>query len=189
MFWITAESLHDISLVHVGGELQSASVFPMFDASGRVDAVLVFSSYSANIWYFDPREMRLQYRWFRPMGVAGELQELTEKQLPRISQLWHFDPWWLLKASRYQQNLLSDAIKQTNCVGMFNRQIETVIFRRNLKTALYTQFKSKENGHQLQKFKSSFQPVRKKVTGSSQSCNSVMPERSRWVLDPFWSSR
>lgn len=107
---------------------------------------------------------------------------LSEDNIEELSPHWHFDPWWLLRDSRYEDNEWTDILRATNSAGKFQGPISSLLYSGNLQRVRWVVMKTKE-GDQAKGFSSSMLPEY-----NPMSQREVFTSRPGWRLAPFWGS-
>ena len=188
--WVSAEKMHEIPFAHEGGELAHATLFPMFDEKGSISSVMVVDRHTSDIWIFRPRIIRIGYRWFRPISIDGELEVVTERIMQAIEPLWHYDPWWLLGATKYKNNPFTLRLMQTNCVEKFTERIDTLVYGSSLKKVWWADRKTK-SGTEHHQFRDVFDPQKRPNTRPEHedTDSGTSTARTEWVIDPFWHAK
>jgi len=119
--------------------LERASLFPLFDDEGRTRMVMITSEEDARIVVMDwapgvfvrDRAMRNRVRLrFADLSDASMWDE------ERFEDLWHFDPWWVLREDRYHGRGAVPILQSTNIPG-YDPKISGIVFARDLERASY----------------------------------------------------
>ena len=97
--------------------------------------------------------------------------------LERLTQLWHYDPWWVLAKPPFADHFATPALKRTNCVDRLPTHTEALAFERNLSRVHSVQVR---RGDELQSLEWQSEWLRADDEMS-------LPARPRWVLDPLWA--
>ncbi|MEM7582255.1 MAG: hypothetical protein AAF560_02655 [Acidobacteriota bacterium] len=179
-FQVSAKRLHRCRVKLRDEVLKRASLFPYFDDSGRVHSIML-------VWPESPDIVLLPYRpelvhvprfgrvtfdaeraGLRGVG-AGEAAELT-------AGCWHEDPWWVLKAERFEGNAAVPVLKATNSAGQWRVTMADCVYQRDLSRIVG-----------LQKPEGEVVPY---VSGNLPSrCTAPSPTRRKsWRLVPFWQN-
>ena len=117
--------------------LERAGFFPFFDRHGQVHGyMLVWPSSSWIVWLdagSDPIE------GIRPLRLKvdfGRLQDMGPHDLDLYPELWHYDPWWLLREPRYKGHPAVPPLKATNAVRYLKEVENAALFSSDLRTVI-----------------------------------------------------
>ena len=108
------------------------SVFPFFDHFGFVHTNMVIDHEMARVFSLPSESIRV-HAFRKRIQFDGELalhQTLTTDDVEVMSELLHFDPWWVLRQPHFSGRQWTDALKTTNIADPLDGQ--DVVYRRNL---------------------------------------------------------
>ncbi len=116
--------------------LVEASLFPFFDSEGLVRSLMLVWPASPSILILTIEPGRVRVPWFGPVEIDADFAEQRNADAARARTLagglWHWDPWWALKAARYQGHTAVPVLKATNCVDLFPERTAECFFARDL---------------------------------------------------------
>jgi hypothetical protein len=176
---VSSRSLRKRTLQGNAGRLSRAALFPLFDQSGQVRQVMVVAPDSSRLLFFDPGEAAPIVPLWGTIRFRRQFSWRADDDLSGAEPLWHFDPDWMLRDSRFESSEMAPLIRATNCAGKFKQRIKFVYFRRDLMRVRWVTNRSSD-GWQLIRYNPDLLPP-----PPSQ------PRRARkrpagWTLSPFW---
>lgn len=161
--------------------LKRASLFPFFDHEGVVRSLMLVWPSSADIFLMRYRPGLVRISRFDRIVLDCELAALRGAGAGRADELtagcWHDDPWWLLRAQRYEGNTAVPVLKATNSSGQFCLPVAKCYFSRDL--SRLTKLKGPDGD--ITAFVASCLPARRQELGSTR--------RRDWQLSPIWLRR
>ena len=185
-FPVSATRLHecDVRL----GELiiREASLFPFFDRSGRVCFVMLVrpASPALEVLEYQPERFRVPLFGLIEIDDDGGARSLNPRRLESISSLWHFDPWWVLQASRYADHPGLRALIATNAVSRFVSPVVECYYVRDLSRVGWIHGKRGRHSSGYEAFGPEILPQ----THPSAAAVGPHPATAAtgWRLDPIW---
>lgn len=117
---ISQHSLWRCRLELEDGTLERASLFPLFDDTGRTRRFMITAEDSWRIMLVDwSRDLfrRERLRRNRLRHRYADLSDASASEAQRIDDLWHFDPWWVLTEPRYAGHEAVPTLRATNIPG------------------------------------------------------------------------
>ncbi len=116
---ISAEELYKQELTLDPGV--KGTCFPFFNQCGIIQYHLVLRENDLTMYVLQAKPCMIKTT--RPMGIRIEPQQLSTSGLfndhyHQLKQLWHYDPWWLLKEPDYRNHWAVPQLKATNCVDL-----------------------------------------------------------------------
>ena len=102
----------------IGMAATAFRVFPFFERNGEVQALLIVRHDAPEMYAVQHPADWVQYS--HPWAVKRALSpstELTPLQkgdaLDRLARLWHYDPWWVLRATPFARHGAVPALQAT----------------------------------------------------------------------------
>ena len=189
MFWlVTQKSLHRCRLELDDSELQPASVFPFFDGEGRTRSLMITAEESGHIWLVPWRANLFARRWLHRNRLQlrrSDLVDLSGDEAERSSELWHFDPWWVLGEQRYHAHIAVPHLKRTNIPG-YDDGYTQMWFSGSLDRVVLTQTGKGEEA-KLRRFRRETLADAAQARGERVLASTVRRDRPMsWRLRPFW---
>lgn len=123
---VDLKQLHRTTVHMRGGNLRRASIFPFFDQEGVVHAVMLVWPGSTEILVIDYAPELLRVSWRGHVDLFAQASDLLDARGPvleKLTKLWHWDPWWVLKKKPWRAHSAVEALKRTNCVEVFDLPI------------------------------------------------------------------
>ena len=168
--------------------LDRASLFPLFDDEGRTRAVMITAEEHGRIMLADWAPGRFVRDWALRNRLRLRFADLSDASMwdeERFEDLWHFDPWWVLRDDRYQGHGAVPALQSTNIPG-HDPTVSGLGFDASLGRASYVvrQLKSAESAS-VRRFKAD-------TLAAAAKHRRAAPVRPRgaaavgWHLRPFW---
>src|SRR5262245_15275784 len=117
---VSQRSLKSCRLELEDRSLEHASLFPMFDAEGRTQMLMITAKDSGRIMLADwaPGLFTRDWRWRNHLRLRfADLSDASAWNEGRFEELWHFDPWWVLGEDRYHGHSAVPALRSTNIPG------------------------------------------------------------------------
>lgn len=165
--------------------LERAGLFPFFDREGRVRLLMITSEESGRIRLAGWAPGVFRRRWPRRFLLRLRFTELAEASAddPRLDDLWHFDPWWVLAGDRYALHDAVPILRSTNIPG-YDPSVERVWFSRDLARVAYVVSQSGESSG-IRRFEPG---VLAPSIRARFSVPARPPDNARveWRLRPFW---
>ena len=170
----------------------NATVFPFFDGDGNIPIVMIVDPKTSDLLAFRLEDVKVRLPWFGVVRFEGPIQALDPELLNECHKLWHFDPWWLLKADRYRNYEFKSALVATNCVGKFQhtaKQTNEIYYQRSLRKISFLCV-GKEDHQSFNSFKSFALPPISDRPEFDWPMTSYVTQlnTSGWILDPFWET-
>ena len=173
------------------GRVQSVQLFPLFDRQGHVHRVMVLPP--------DPGVICLAPckpgQWRVPMwgtilfdGNRNAWQDLARHPAPDLSDLWHYDPWWVLTEEAYARHPVRAPLKETNCPDHLAVKIHTLYYRRDL-SRISLAFSTKKGTTHWRRWSEDWLPRFRAGDEVSVTRPKGPTAGSPWVLDPIWAPR
>lgn len=184
MLAISQASLVKRKLLLRDGLLERATLFPLFDNLGETEWLLLINHSKGAVYRLPFRRDLYRKPWFRNGRLAASVAELYELDLESaydLSDLWHFDPWWLLREEPFRDMAITPPLKRTNCVTEMERTT-ALYFRPDLSQVSSHLFLDEQNQARFGSLKEVGLPSRESLE---------MPRRKRagWRLSPFWDRK
>lgn len=170
------------------GEIDAATLFPMFGRDGTVHHVMVVDEQSSDIRFLDPGQVAARVPMWGAIRLECGLGCLawSEEELPAmVGRLWHFDPWWMLAEPRYPNSRAIDLLKATNCVDKMAWPVRGLAYDRKLRKVTW-QVGRKQGRFEIGRFTPDSLPAEHPTLPESEG---PPDSRSGWRLDPFWLDR
>jgi len=188
MIHVRAERLHRCTLQFEDESLEHATLFPFFKRGGEVERLLVIDPWEGTAWVlpFEPNLMSVPFfeRRVKIRTALGALRQLNEDEADKLSELWHFDPWWLLDEEPFDVQPTTPLLKKTNCVDRFAIDNPGLGFRRDLSKVVWL-FGGSPRQRNFIRWKPTLLPRRRSRAKESTS----QVGHSSWILDPVWQRR
>ena len=117
---VSQRSLMSCRLEFEDRRLDRASLFPLFDDEGRTRMVMITAEENGRIMLADwaPGLFVRDWAWRNRLRLGfADLSDASMWDEERFEDLWHFDPWWVLRDDRYQGHGAVPALQSTNIPG------------------------------------------------------------------------
>jgi hypothetical protein len=190
-FWallriVSQRSLMSCRLEFEDRPLDRASLFPLFDDEGRARMVLITAEESGRILLADWAPGVFVRDWNQRNRLRLRFADLRDASMweeERFEDLWHFDPWWVLRNERYQGHGAVHVLQSTNIPG-YDQTISGLGFDASLGRAAYVVRRSGDSAS-VRRFKAD-------TLGAAATRRRAAHERPRnavaagWRLRPFW---
>jgi hypothetical protein len=168
--------------------LEQASLFPFFDPRGQVQALMLVWPAASDILILEYRPDLVRLRWWGRIEVRSELAALRNVDghaATAFAGLWHYDPWWVLRAPRFASHSAVPVLKATNCAGRFRTPVLGCHFSRDLSRLEGVTVKSKtiSGVGALERSYARFTP---ELLPRRREPAPPYPGRREWELNPFW---
>ncbi len=128
----SARSLHGTTLRIGSRSYSQTSVFPFFDASGRVQRFMLILPHSPAILDLAARPGAVTRHWWGLQIAAGLEPRSLGDQAGELGRLWHYDPWWVLAKPRFSDHPAKAALKATNIVDRLGRATFDLLYSPDL---------------------------------------------------------
>jgi len=131
----TASSLKQRQVRLQDSVLEHAGLFPFFDRQGRVLALMLVTPTRPDIFFLEAGPDLVRVPWMGKVEIRSSLASLTDVDADRVlayAGLWHYDPWWVLRAPRFEGHSAVPILKATNCAGSFLKLVHGCRFSRDL---------------------------------------------------------
>ena len=177
-------------LVFRDGRLNRATVFPMFDVEGEVKSLLVVDHVDGRLFALLWTPGLIYKPWFQVFRVERSLkalEEVTLEQAYELSELWHFDPWWLLAEPDFATKEEAPILKHTNCVSHLTG-VEELSFTADLSRISYGRVKD-AGGVQIRSVQEMELPLPIKLAADKNRTRAASLRQGEWQLRPFWNRR
>jgi hypothetical protein len=183
---ISAKRLHRCRLRFADGVQWRASVFPFFERSGEVQALLIIRYDAPELYAASYRADWIQYShpWSvkRVLSPSTDLAPLTKGDtLNELARVWHYDPWWVLREPPFTNHVATAALQTTNCVDRMPRETRSLAFDPNL-SHVHSITVHEGDHARTRLWETAWLPERFEETYAV----GMAPVRGRWVLDPIW---
>ncbi len=170
-----------------GVTLVEASVFPYFDSEGVVTSLMLVWPASPSILMLELEPGLVRVPWFGPVEIGADFAELRDADAARARTLagglWHWDPWWVLRAARYAGHTAVPVLKATNCVDLFPEGVGGCYFARDLTRVVgFARTGAMRAEMKIDGSLMSFLP--EGGSEGPQPASGASP--TEWRLDPFW---
>ena len=183
MFNLSQSSLTGTKIQFKDTELQKATLFPMFSETGAVKSLLLID-HTRGLLHSSPWVRGMVTKpFFGPLRVNRALASwdlVSRDKGYQLTNLWHFDPWWLLNALPFSNHPASLPLKATNTI-LEVEGIKELYFARDLSRISLWLSQSGD----LQVLEAGFFPMRSRVEIPLDKDYG----RVEWRLRPFWESR
>jgi hypothetical protein len=189
LFSVRQRSLHRRRFELLDRRVERASLFPLFDASGAVSALMLVSDEGASIQLVRWRPGLFTRGWLRPHRLdlrSSELEDATGDEAEERIELWHFDPWWVLLEPRYARHPAVPALRYTNIPG-YDAEVTRVYFDASLSRVTHLGQGSGE-ALRLRRLKPDhLAPIaRTRGRGPRPTTSGGLRQSAQWRLRPFW---
>ncbi len=189
-----ARSLHNRRVRLHDFVIERASLFPFFDREGEVRSLMLVWPPSRKIVMLDHRSDLARVRFWGEIQLCASYASLRDVCDERAdgavgsTWLWHYDPWWVLRADRFHDHPAVPALKATNCAGGFLKPVYGCYFSRDLsrlvgvttKARTHTGLSALDTTYRV--FSPELLPEKSSLAGPPR------PPRpaKEWTLEPFW---
>ena len=120
LWWLSQHSLKSCRLELEDRSLERASLFPLFDDEGRTRMLMITAEEDGRIMLADwaPGLFVRDWAWRNRLRLRfADLRDASMWDEERFEDLWHFDPWWVLRDDRYHGHRAVPALQTTNIPG------------------------------------------------------------------------
>ena len=186
LWWLSQRSLKSCRLELEDRSLDRASLFPLFDDEGRTRMLMITAEEDGRIMLADwaPDLFVRDWAWRNRLRLRfADLRDASMWDEERFEDLWHFDPWWVLRDDRYHGHKAVPALQTTNIPG-HDSTISGFIFDSSLERASYVSRGSGDSAS-VGRFKAD-------TLAAAARRRHAAHERPRgaaaagWQLRPFW---
>jgi hypothetical protein len=172
--------------------LERASLFPLFDDEGRTRMVMITAEENGRIMLADwapglfvrdwawRNRLRLRFADLRDASMWDEGAGARE----RFEDLWHFDPWWVLRDERYQGHGAVPALQNTNIPG-YEPTISGLVYNASLGRASYVVRRSGESVS-VRRFTADTLAAIARRRRTAHELRGAVGGGVGWQLRPFW---
>lgn len=192
MIPISASRLRHRRIRCTDGDMRDVTLFPCFERSGMVPAVLAADHKNARLLLLRMDRCKVKARWLgriRCDSPQSTFSDLTPDGLTMLARLWYFDPWWMLAKPPFQTHWASTALQATNCVNLLSEKHKAMYFRRNL-SEIRGILVSEKGESKFKDWDSNNLPEPKQITRNARDRQPVTYTALRrgptWRLDPIW---
>jgi hypothetical protein len=191
--WSLLRSVNQQSLKSCRLELddrtfEGASLFPLFDDEGRTQMVMITSAEHGRIMMADWTPGLFVRDWALRNRVRLRSTDLGDASMwdeERFADLWHFDPWWVLREERYHGHGAAPALQSTNIPG-YDSTWSGIIFDPALERASYV-VKGSGSSERVRRFNADTLAAlaqRRRAAHALPRCDIAVG----WRLRPFWKA-
>jgi hypothetical protein len=120
LWWRSQHSLKSCRFELEDRSLEHASLFPLFDDDGRTRMLMITAEEDGRILLADwaPGLFVRDWAWRNRLLLRfADLRDASMWDEERFEDLWHFDPWWVLRDDRYHGHGAVPALQATNIPG------------------------------------------------------------------------
>ena len=188
LWWLSQRSLKSCRLELEDRSLEHASLFPLFDDEGRTRMLMITAEEDGRIMLADwaPGLFERDWAWRNRLRLRFvDLRDGAMWDEERFEDLWHFDPWWVLRDDRYQGHGAVPALQSTNIPG-HDPTISGFGFDSSLGRASYVMRRLKsDESVSVRRFKADTLAAAAKRRRAAH----VRPRSAAaagWRLRPFW---
>ena len=186
LWWLSQRSLKSCRLELEDRSLERASLFPLFDDEGRTRMLMITAEEDGRIMLADwaPDLFVRDWAWRNRLRLRfADLRDASTWDEERFEDLWHFDPWWVLREDRYHGHRAVPALQSTNIPG-HDPAISGFVFDSSLGRASYVS-RGAGDSTSVGRFKAN-------TLAAAANRRRTAHERPRgataagWQLRPFW---
>ena len=192
LWWLSQRSLKSCRLELEDRSLEHASLFPLFDDEGRTRMLMITAEEDGRIMLADwaPGLFERDWAWRNRLRLRfADLRDGSMWDEERFEDLWHFDPWWVLREDRYHGHRAVPALQSTNIPG-HDPTISGFGFDSSLGRASYVSRQKSGDSASVGRFKANTLAAAAKRRRTAHE----RPARARargaaaagWQLRPFW---
>lgn len=169
--------------------LDMATLFPMFDSRGKVRTLILVDHEGHEIYQmvWSPRLVKVSL--FGSVSVKRNFQGLasvTGDDAYRMTDLWHYDPWWLLERVPFDRHEATPGLKETNCVEELVGAV-SLYYQRDLSRVAYYYHNTGGGGLELLGLNADSLPERE--TRQASDLANYPSTSPGWELRPFWERK
>jgi hypothetical protein len=183
--FVSQRSLKSCRLELEDRPVERASLFPLFDDEGRTRMVMITAEENARIMVADWTPGMFVREWAIRNHARLRFADLSDASMvdESFEDLWHFDPWWVLRDERYQGHGAVPALQSTNIPG-YDPKISGIVFDRGLERASYVVTGS-DNSMRVRRFTANTLAA---VAGRRRAAHdrSGRATSAEWRLRPSW---
>lgn len=180
-FRIPASRLHERALIFNDVQYRQATLFPFFDGEGFVERVLIVDADSSELQSFRIDTTQLRVPFWGPIRASGQKLELVDDAIDLLAPLWHYDPWWLLRAARFESERTVPTLTNTNCADSFDEKPADLLFNARMTKVAKVQFIVPAEHYKNKAFQPGMLPPRELAEPPRSQ-----RESAGWHLDPLW---
>ena len=191
MIPVSASRLRHRRIRCTDGDLRDVTLFPFFDRAGDVRAVLAVDHAEGRLRWTRNSDGLFKARWLaRPRFSAprSALRDVTPDDAVVLSNLWHFDPWWMLTESPFDMHWATPSLKATNCADLLTVKQRGMYFRRDL-SAIRSILANEKGEWKFQDWNPDNLPAQQYTRRARRFRHTTTKPRRgpTWRLDPIWT--
>jgi len=176
---VTAAGLHGRSIQMDSQFVEKATMFPFFDHNGMIEYVAIVDEESNQIRFGRVAELDIRIPLFGVISIEGSMERVWRSAPDQLMRLWHFDPWWMLRASRYRNLPAATELIETNCVDEFERKVQSMFFYRDFSRMIWMTIGDASNVS-IRRFRAGMLSKRIPPT------RTIVKEQRGWAVAPIW---
>lgn len=183
---ISQHALHRCRLQLIDQPLGRASLFPFFDHEGRVRSLMLTAWESSRILVVDWQPDLFVRRWPRRNVLKlrfADLRDVEASEAELVSELWHFDPWWVLGDNRFATHPAVPALRWTNIPG-YDTSLTRVWFDSRLSRVTHVA-EGQGEALEVRRFDNNSLAHMAQARGERPLVMRNPPLRGSWRLSPF----
>ena len=180
---VRATRLHECPIECGSTTIRSGSLFPFFDGTGSIEHALIVDADSSVLRTVTLTTTTVTIPLWGPIVIDANATRLNEETIEQLAPLWHYDPWWLLRAERFSFTSEVPVLKRTNCAESFETQPSDLCFTRRLTKVGWVIHYSASQGDQVKRFRAEMLPDRQPVRSRREHDQT---QTTGWQLKPFW---
>lgn len=188
---VRALSMHQRDIIVAGHPIPAATIFPFFDFDGTVFYLLIVDPVSGELTVCKPQDVK-RFPWFKPIKIRHSAPISHSNYVDKLSELLHFDPWWLLTEAPFCDYDYVSVLKMTNCVYDFDKDVTGLYFNGKLQqvTSSYVHTGENYSTKKFIKHKAAlkFRHGDQKAAHKKKQETNSQHQASGWRLEPFWQS-
>lgn len=191
-FMVNADELHLQKIWFRDRPLKDTSIFPFFDQNGRVKQLMIIFPSSPDIFMvpWNPSLVKFGFWGTKRLQLdVTELNSYSQFSSASFSNLYHFDPWWILDTNRFWKHWALEPLKQTNCINRFEEKIIGAYFNHDLSGL--NKFIIRHGAQDLSHRSANLKELTQRSGLSSWEWHpgkqrTEPPLKPQWQLDPVW---
>ncbi len=185
---VTAHSLRRRRVRLRDTVLEQANLFPLFDRQGRVRALMLVWPPRGRIVILELKPELVVVPWWGEIEIRSAfaaLRDVDAGLAAAYADLWHYDPWWVLRAAPFEGHSAVPVLKATNCAGGFLKPVYGCYFIRDLSRLSGVATKSKMTSG-LAAFDRTFVRFTPELLPERPEATRPVPPKKQWRLNSFW---
>ena len=161
------------------------AVFPFFDAAGEVSFCMVVPRRDSRLYFFAPHEARPRVPVWGAIRFEIPIVSWSDgDDGPALDGMWHYDPDWLLRDTRFADKEIIPALRGTNCCEKLPDDVKCLYYRRDL-SRVQTVLRGSSDHPRFVTLTDVLPPAPPEALGTT-TMSQRTDRAGTWRLDPVW---